>query len=94
MDLSVRLMRLRAADRSKGVASMKPSFQAGSQLLFRPKVTPEPAAMESLQKRIAAFSYSPEDGLHRDKIQPRLRPLASASVPSWLFSGPWRAFVR
>lgn len=73
---------------------MKRSFQAGSQLLFLPKVTPEPAVMESLQKRLAAFCYRPEDGLHRDKIQPRLRPLASARAPSWLFSGSRRAFVR
>lgn len=63
---------------------MKQNLQASAPLLFRPRVTPEPAAMESLQKRMAAFCYTPEGGLHRDKIQMRLQPVAARRAPSRL----------
>lgn len=73
---------------------MKHGLQADPPLLFRPRVTPEPAAMESLQKKLAAFSYTPEQGLHRDKVQPRLRPVESIRTPSWTGARPARVVAR
>lgn len=53
---------------------MGKGLQVESMLVFRPKVVPDMAAMELLRKKLEAFSYVPQDGLHRDKIQPRRVP--------------------
>lgn len=37
----------------------------------RPKVTPDPRAVEALQRRVADRRYSPENGFHAEQRQPR-----------------------
>ena len=63
---------------------MRKDLRADSPLIFRPKVVPDLAAMERLQEKREAFSYVPEEGFHRDRVQPRLFPRIPDNSPLWL----------
>ncbi len=65
------------------VRGMRNEWQAD---LFCPKVVPDMAMMEMLKKKIESFSYTPQDGFHRDKFQGRRVPLAPYTPPHWLFA--------
>lgn len=64
---------------------MKLASHIDSTLVFRPRVAPDPVAMAMLKKKIESFSYIPSEGFHRDKVQPRLTPIAPYTPPPWLF---------
>lgn len=38
---------------------------------FRPKVKPDPIAAAELEKRMRSVRFVPENGFHRDQLQPR-----------------------
>jgi hypothetical protein len=38
----------------------------------RPRVTPDPECAAELQRRIETLSYNPENGFHRDRLQPKV----------------------
>lgn len=40
----------------------------------RPRVTPDPQAVEALERRMRARDYSPEHPFYADQIQQRCRP--------------------
>lgn len=63
---------------------MKKGLRVEATGVFRPRVTPDPTMMELLQKKLEAFSYVPEDGLHRDKIQLRCTPRSLDRSHPWL----------
>lgn len=54
--------------------------------VFHPKVVPDIVMMELLKKKIESFSYTPQEGFHRDKVQSRITPLAPYTPPHWLFA--------
>jgi hypothetical protein len=46
-------------------------FKPAEMSVMRPRVTPDPARAEELLRRMNSMSYSPENGFHRDRAQPR-----------------------
>ena len=60
-----------ATDASDKGGVMLLKFKPAEMAVMRPRVTPDPARAEELMRRMSSMSYSPENGFHRDRAQPR-----------------------
>ncbi len=50
-------------------------FKRSTDVVVRPRVTPDPNRAAELQRRMSSLEYCPENGFHRDRMQDRVEYL-------------------